>query len=48
MSSHQVEGEIGFSVAFTSKKEIKLNINENGRLFHLTEILCFSYMSACV
>ena len=48
ISSYQVEEEIGFSGAFTSENEIKLHINEKGGAFHLTEILCFSYMSACV
>jgi hypothetical protein len=48
ISSYQVEEEIGFSGAFTSENEIKLYIIESGGAFHLTEILCFSYMSACV
>jgi hypothetical protein len=48
LSTYQVEEEIGFSGAFTSENEIKLHINEEGGAFHLTEILCFSYFSACV
>ena len=48
ISSYQVEEEIGFSGAFTSENEIKLHINNEGGAFHLTEILCFSYMSACI
>ena len=48
ISSYQVEEEIGFSGAFTSENEIRLHINNEGGAFHLTEILCFSYMSACV
>lgn len=48
ISTYQVEEEIGFSGAFTSENEIKLHINNEGGAFHLNEILCFSYMSACV
>lgn len=48
ISTYQVEEEIGFSGAFTSENEIKLHINDKGGVFHLTEILCFSYMSACI
>ena len=48
ISTYQVEEEIGFSGAFTSENEIRLHINEEGGAFHLTEILCFSYMSACI
>ena len=48
ISSYQVEEEIGFSGAFTTENEIRLHINNEGGAFHLTEILCFSYMSACV
>jgi len=48
ISTYQVEEEIGFSGAFTSENEIKLHINEEGGALHLTEILCFSYFSACV
>lgn len=48
VSNYQVEEEIGFSGAFTSENEIKLHIINEGGVFHLTEILCFSYMSACV
>ena len=48
ISTYQVEEEISFSGAFTSENEIKLHINEEGGAFHLTEILCFSYFSACV
>ena len=48
ISNYQVEEEIGFSGAFTSENDIKLHIIDEGGAFHLTEILCFSYMSACV
>ena len=48
VSNYQVEEEIGFSGAFTSENEIMLHINDEGGTFHLNEILCFSYMSACV
>ena len=47
ISNYQVEEEIGFSGAFTAENDIKLVINNKGGVFHLTEILCFSYMSAC-
>ena len=45
---HQVEEEIGFSGAFTSENEIKIHVAVEGGVMHLNEILCFSYMSACV
>jgi hypothetical protein len=48
MSNYQVEEEIGFSGAFTSENEIKIHIADQGGVMHLNEILCFSYMSACV
>lgn len=48
ISNYQIEEEIGFSGAFTSENEIQLHINNEGGAFHLTEILCFSYMSACI
>ena len=47
-SKEQVEEEIGFSGAFTSENEIKLHLTAQGGITHLNEILCFSYMSACV
>ena len=47
ISNYQVEEEIGFSGAFTAENDIKLVISKQGGVFHLTEILCFSYMSAC-
>lgn len=47
-SSFQIEEEIGFSGAFTSENDISLEINRNGGLLHLKEIICFSYMNACV
>ena len=48
ISSYQVEEEVGFSGAFSSENEIKLHINNEGGVFHLKEIVCFSYMSTCV
>ena len=48
VSNYQVEEEIGFSGAFTSENEIKIHVVEEGGVLHLNEILCFSYMSACV
>ena len=48
VSKEQVEEEIGFSGAFTSENEIKLHLTDQGGITHLNEILCFSYMSACV
>ena len=48
ISNYQVEEEIGFSGAFTSENEIKLHVADEGGVLHLNEILCFSYMSACV
>ena len=45
---NQVEEEIGFSGAFTSENEIKIHVAVQGGVMHLNEILCFSYMSACV
>ena len=47
VSNYQVEEEIGFSGAFTAENDIKLIISKKGGVFNLTEILCFSYMSAC-
>ena len=37
-----------FSGAFTSENEIKIHVADQGGVMHLNEILCFSYMSACV
>ena len=48
VSNYQVEEEIGFSGAFTSENEIKIHVADQGGVMHLNEILCFSYMSACV
>ena len=48
VSNYQVEEEIGFSGAFTSENEIKIHVADEGGVLHLNEILCFSYMSACV
>ena len=48
LSQYQVEEEIGFSGAFTSENDIQLHIVDGGGAMHLNEILCFSYMSACV
>lgn len=48
VSHYQVEEEIGFSGAFTSENEIKIHVADEGGVMHLNEILCFSYMSACV
>ncbi len=48
VSKYQAEEEIGFSGAFTSENEIKIHIADEGGAMHLNEILCFSYMSACV
>lgn len=48
ISNYQVEEEIGFSGAFTSENEIKIHVADEGGVLHLNEILCFSYMSACV
>ena len=48
LSEYQVEEEIGFSGAFTSENEIKIHVADEGGVMHLNEILCFSYMSACV
>ena len=48
LSNYQVEEEIGFSGAFTSENEIKIHVADQGGVMHLNEILCFSYMSACV
>ena len=48
VSDRQVEEEIGFSGAFTSENEIKIHVADEGGVMHLNEILCFSYMSACV
>ena len=48
VSKYQVEEEIGFSGAFTSENEIKIHVADEGGVMHLNEILCFSYMSACV
>ena len=48
ISSYQVEEEVGFSGAFSSENEIKLHISNEGGVFHLKEIVCFSYMSTCV
>lgn len=47
-SSNQIEEEIGFSGAFTLENDIKIEIGRKGGILHLDEILCFSYMSACV
>ena len=48
ISKYQVEEEIGFSGAFTLENDIKIHVSVEGGVMHLNEILCFSYMSACV
>ena len=48
ISKYQVEDEIGFSGAFTLENDIKIHVADEGGVMHLNEILCFSYMSACV
>ena len=47
VSNYQVEEEIGFSLALSPENDIKLIISRKGGIFHLVEILCFSYRSAC-
>ena len=48
ISSYQIEEEIGFSGAFTLENDIKMEINRKGGILHLNEIICFSYLNACV